>query len=165
VTSHDAAGQNLGTQDVTMQGPKQKEGLHMTVPQRFGVMDGLADFEKLGFAQLVTAGDFVFVSGQTGIDKDWKVVGSDFETQARQVFENLRIALESVGSGLDQIVIMTAFFAHPGYVPVFGKIRSEVMSGVLCASTAICGVSFLLPELLLEVEVTAVRRSTKEELK
>jgi len=40
-----------------------------------------------------------------------------------------------------------------------------VMSGVLCASTAICGVSFLLPELLLEVEVTAVRRSTKEELK
>jgi enamine deaminase RidA (YjgF/YER057c/UK114 family) len=135
----------------------------MTVPQRFGVIDGLADFEKVGFAQVVTAGDLVFVAGQTGIDSEWKVVGNDFESQARQVFENIRIALESVGSGLDQIVSMTAFFAHPGYVPAFGKIRGEVMNGVLCASTAICGVSFLMPELLLEVEVTAVKRSTKEE--
>jgi 2-iminobutanoate/2-iminopropanoate deaminase len=118
---------------------------------------GLADTEGLGFAQCVLAGDFVFVAGQTAIDDQWNVVSPEFGVQARKVFDNLRLALEAAGSGLDQIVSMAAFFADASDIPEFSAIRREVMPGILCASTAIAGASYVLPGLLLEVEATAIR--------
>lgn len=53
---------------------------------------------------------------------------------------------------------MTAFFADPRHVREFSAPRAEAMQGSLCASTAICGASFVIPGLLLEIEVTAIRR-------
>lgn len=123
---------------------------------------GLADTGRGGFAQCVVAGGLVYVSGQTAIDEQWNVVATDFAGQARQVMANLGRALEAAGSSLGDIVSMTAFFSHPGYVREFGEIRKAAMGGSMCASTAICGVSFLIPELLLEVQATAVLKKTWE---
>jgi enamine deaminase RidA (YjgF/YER057c/UK114 family) len=120
---------------------------------------GLADTEGVGFAQCVVAGDFVFVAGQTGIDEEWKVVSREFKPQAEKAFDNLRLALEAAGSSLDHIVSMTAFFADAADIPMFSAIRRKVMPGSLCASTAVGGASFVLPDLLFEIEVTAIRRA------
>jgi 2-iminobutanoate/2-iminopropanoate deaminase len=117
----------------------------------------LAPTEPLGFAQCVGAGEFVFVSGQTGINADWDVVGLDFTSQAGQVLENLEAALRAAGSTMQDIVSMTCFFADPRNVREFTELRHATMRGALCASTAICGVSFVIPGLLLEVEAIAVR--------
>jgi enamine deaminase RidA (YjgF/YER057c/UK114 family) len=119
----------------------------------------LARTEEVGFAQCVVAGDFVFVAGQTGIDENWNVVSPEFREQAVKVFDNLRLALEAAGSSLEDIVSMTAFFADPQHVREFSEVRREAMHGSLCASSAICGASFVIPGLLLEVEVTAIRRA------
>jgi 2-iminobutanoate/2-iminopropanoate deaminase len=117
---------------------------------------GLAATEPLGFAQCVAAGGFLFVSGQTGINEGWDLVGLDFTSQARQVLENLGIALQAAGSRMQDIVSMTCFFADARNVREFTELRQEAMAGTLCASTAICGVSFVIPGLLLEVEVVAL---------
>jgi 2-iminobutanoate/2-iminopropanoate deaminase len=117
----------------------------------------LAPTEPLGFAQCVGAGQFVFVAGQTGIGADWDLVGLDFTSQARQVLENLGTALAAAGSTMQDIVSMTCFFADPRHVREFTELRQEAMEGALCASTAICGVSFVIPGMLLEVEAIAVR--------
>jgi enamine deaminase RidA (YjgF/YER057c/UK114 family) len=50
----------------------------------------------------------VFFAGQTGADANGKV-GADFRTQAVQVFENIKIALASVGGGFEHVVKMTAY--------------------------------------------------------
>jgi 2-iminobutanoate/2-iminopropanoate deaminase len=121
---------------------------------------GLARTEAAGFAQCIVAGDFVFVAGQTGIDENWELVSHEFRPQAEQVLQNLRIALESAGSSLTDVVAMTAFFADPRHVREFSELRKQAMDGSLCASTAICGASFVIPGLLLEVEATAIRRTT-----
>jgi enamine deaminase RidA (YjgF/YER057c/UK114 family) len=118
---------------------------------------GLAATEQLGFAQCVAAGELVFVAGQTGIDADWNLVGLDFTSQAKQVLGNLKAALEAAGSSMQDIVTMTCFFADPRHVREFSELRQEAMDASLCASTAICGVSFVMPGLLLEVDATAVR--------
>ncbi len=123
------------------------------------VTPGLARTEEAGFAQCVTAGDFVFVAGQTGIDEDWRLVSHEFRPQAEKVLDNLRLALEGAGSSLRDIVSMTAFFADPRHVREFAELRKAAMDGSLCASTAICGASFVIPGLLLEVEATAIRRT------
>lgn len=121
---------------------------------------GVAKTDEAGFAQAVAAGAFVFVAGQTGIDEEWNVVALDFETQARKALDNLRLVLEAAGSSFQQVVSMTVFFADPRDVRPFSAIRREVMEGSLCASTAICGASFVLQGLLIEIEATAIRDAT-----
>jgi enamine deaminase RidA (YjgF/YER057c/UK114 family) len=50
----------------------------------------------------------VFFAGQTGADANGKV-GADFRAQAVQVFENIKLALASVGGGFEHIVKLTAY--------------------------------------------------------
>jgi enamine deaminase RidA (YjgF/YER057c/UK114 family) len=111
-----------------------------------------------GFAQCIVAGDFVFVAGQTGTDEKWNVVGLDFASQAEMALDNLRLALAAAGSTMEDIVSMTCFFADPRHVREFGALRQRAMNGALCVSTAICGASFAIPGLLLEIEAIAVRK-------
>jgi enamine deaminase RidA (YjgF/YER057c/UK114 family) len=53
----------------------------------------------------------VYFAGQTGADANGKV-GADFRAQAVQVFENIKIALASVGGGFEHIVKMTAYHTN-----------------------------------------------------
>ena len=53
-----------------------------------------------GYSQVVEVrgGRIIFIAGQTALDRNGAVVGkADFAQQAAQVFENLNIALQSVG--------------------------------------------------------------------
>lgn len=66
------------------------------------------------YSQAVRVGELIFVAGQAGIDPaTGAVVGTTFELQARQAFENLRAVLEDAGSGLDRVVKTTCFLAVP----------------------------------------------------
>jgi len=62
------------------------------------------------YSQGVRAGDFVFVSAQAPIDPNTgKVVGTDIESQTRQVLENIRSILETASLTLNDIVRTTVF--------------------------------------------------------
>jgi 2-iminobutanoate/2-iminopropanoate deaminase len=71
---------------------------------------------RLGpYSQAVRVGDVLYTAGQGGIDpKTGAVAGPDFESQARQAFENLRAVLEDAGSGLEQVVRVTCYMGDPG---------------------------------------------------
>ena len=45
---------------------------------------GLFDSRQRGFTQCVTAGDFVFVAGQGGLDDRAQLVSDEFAPQARR---------------------------------------------------------------------------------
>jgi enamine deaminase RidA (YjgF/YER057c/UK114 family) len=53
----------------------------------------------------------VYFAGQTGADANGKV-SPDFHAQAVQVFENIKLALASVGAGFEHIVKMTAYHTN-----------------------------------------------------
>ena len=60
-----------------------------------------------GYSQVVeiTGGHPVYISGQVPLDTNNQVVGvGDFAAQARQAFENVRLALESVGLTFAHVV-------------------------------------------------------------
>jgi len=62
----------------------------------------------------VRFGDLIFVAGQAGLNPTTgAVVGTTFDLQARQAFENLRALLEDAGSGLDRVLKTTCFLAVP----------------------------------------------------
>jgi 2-iminobutanoate/2-iminopropanoate deaminase len=63
------------------------------------------------YSHAVRAGDFLFTSGQVGIDPESGVVAEGFQAQARQTFENLARVLRASGSDMSDVVRTTVFMA------------------------------------------------------
>jgi len=62
------------------------------------------------YSQAVRAGDLVFLSGQIPLDPaTMEIVEGDFETRARQVFDNLAAVAQAGGGDLNQVVKLTVF--------------------------------------------------------
>ena len=74
-----------------------------------------APFQGAPYSQAITAGGFVFVSGQLALRPgSAEMIGPTIEEQTEQVFANLRAILEAAGSGLDRLVKTTVFLANLG---------------------------------------------------
>ena len=74
-----------------------------------------APFQGAPYSQAITAGGFVFVSGQLALEPGHTELGSGtIGEQTEQVFANLRAILEAAGSGLDRLVKTTVFLADLG---------------------------------------------------
>jgi 2-iminobutanoate/2-iminopropanoate deaminase len=64
------------------------------------------------YSQAVKAGDFLFVSGQLGIDpKQGKIVAQDVTGQTRQVLENVKSILQAAGYTLADVVKTEVFLS------------------------------------------------------
>ena len=106
----------------------------------------------------VTAGRPVYVSGQVALDPSGALVGpDDVRAQARQVFENLRTALEAVGAGFDQVVKLNLYLVDAGQLPVVREVRDEYVDTQRPpASTAVEVGRLAREEFLIEVEAVAM---------
>jgi len=115
--------------------------------------------DQFGFSQAWRVDDaeaVIFVSGQGPLSADGEIVGDDFESQARQTFENLRTVLEQAGASLDSVVKVTVYLTDIGTLRAFGRIKAEFISGEQPASTAVEVGALALPAMMLEVEAIAV---------
>ena len=106
----------------------------------------------------VTAGRPVYVSGQVALDPSGALVGEgDLRAQARQVFENLRVALEAVGAGFDQVVKLNLYLLDAAQLPVVREVRDQYVDvRQPPASTAVEVRRLAREEFLIEVEAVAV---------
>jgi 2-iminobutanoate/2-iminopropanoate deaminase len=74
-----------------------------------------APFQGAPYSQAISAGGFVFVSGQLALRPDHaEIVGETIEEQTEQVFANLRAILQAAGSGLDRLVKTTVYLVDLG---------------------------------------------------
>lgn len=128
---------------------------------RFSNPPGLAPAP--GYTQVVeaTGGRTIYVSGQVALDRKGEIVGEgDLEAQARQVFENMKVALGAAGASFGDVVKLGYFLTDISRLGAVRGIRDEyVDTGNPPASTAV-EVSRLFREgLLIEVEAIAVATS------
>jgi 2-iminobutanoate/2-iminopropanoate deaminase len=77
------------------------------------------------FPQAVIAGDFIFVSGTTGVDSATGKLSDKFEEQARQAFLNIKTILEEMGSSMDKIVKTTVFMVTGNDFSILNKVYAE----------------------------------------
>jgi 2-iminobutanoate/2-iminopropanoate deaminase len=78
------------------------------------------------YSHAVRAGDFVFVSGQPGIDPSTGAVPpGGFDTEARQAFVNLRRVVEAAGATMDRVVRTTVFLASADDFPAMNQLFAE----------------------------------------
>jgi enamine deaminase RidA (YjgF/YER057c/UK114 family) len=105
--------------------------------------------------------DLVVTAGAVPLDDQGTLVGSgDVVAQTRQVVDNLRVALEEVGSGLERVLKTTVFVVSSrseDLARVWDVVRASRLSVGPHASTLL-GVSALgYPGQLVEIEALAVR--------
>ena len=78
------------------------------------------------YSPAVRAGDFLFVSGQPGIDPSTgSVPPGGFEAEARQAFVNLRTVIEAAGASLERVVRTTVFLVSAEDVPEMNQLFAE----------------------------------------
>ncbi|HEY7022075.1 MAG TPA: RidA family protein [Ktedonobacterales bacterium] len=113
-----------------------------------------------GYTQVVIApaGRTVHISGQVALDTSGAIVGpGNFQAQARQVFENLKAALEAGGATFANVVKITIFVLDMANLPALREIRDEyVNTESPPASTAVQVSRLAREEFLLEIEAIAV---------
>ena len=107
------------------------------------------------YSQAVRVGNLLFVAGQAGIHHDSGKVADDFETQARQAFENLSTVLRAAGSNLDQVVKTTVWLRDAMNFDSLNKLYAEYFpTSAPARSTPI--VSLPKPNLQISIEAIAV---------
>jgi 2-iminobutanoate/2-iminopropanoate deaminase len=73
-----------------------------------------APFQGAPYSQAITAGGYVFVSGQLGLRPGETALAGDVAAQTEQIFRNLAAILEEAGSGLDRLIKTTVFLTDLG---------------------------------------------------
>ena len=116
-------------------------------------------FERTaGYSRAVVQGDWCFVAGTTGYDYATMTMPDSVEEQARNCLATIARALEESGFSLADVVRAHYYVIDRAFVPRVYPILGEVFGEIRPAATMIvCGLAE--PEMKVEIEVTALRRS------
>lgn len=116
-------------------------------------------FEKqVGYSRAVVDGDWAFVAGTTGYDPETRVMPESAPEQARNALGLIARTLEGAGFAMADVVRATYYFADAAYWDEVGPVLGEAFGEIRPAATALV-VGLVRPEMKVEIEVTALRRS------
>ena len=106
------------------------------------------------YSQGYIAGDFLFTSGQGGLDpKDGHIVGNTVEEQAEQVMKNLKAIFTAAGTDFSTAVKSTCFLADMDDFKAFNSVYEKYF--VSKPARSCVAVKKLPLGILCEVEVIA----------
>jgi reactive intermediate/imine deaminase len=98
-------------------------------------------------------GRLVFIAGQVSADKAGNVVGKgDFKAQSKQVFENLKAAVEAAGGTMGDVAKINVYVTDLSQLAAIREVRQQYFAANPPASTLIQVVALARPEYLLEIE-------------
>lgn len=113
--------------------------------------------EAWGYSRAVRVGSRIEVSGTSAIAADGSVVApGDVHGQTVFVLDVIERALLELGSSLEDVIRTRVFLVDVDDWRGAGRAHSEVFGRQLPASTCVGGIQLLRPELLVEIEATAV---------
>lgn len=118
--------------------------------------------KPFGYTHVVeatTPGRIVYISGQLGLDRGGKIVGTpgDFEAQCVQTFENMKAALAAVGLGLQHIVKLNNYLIDMDHLPIFRTVRDRFINTAAPPASTLVAISRLaIKEALFEMEAIAI---------
>ncbi len=117
-------------------------------------------FERVaGYSRAVVDGDFVFVAGTTGYDYATMTMPETVEAAGAQLPRTIARVLEEAGFALADVVRATYYLTDIAdadrVLPIFG----EFFGAIRPAATLVAVTALYRPEMKIEIEVTAKRRS------
>ncbi|MBB1091280.1 RidA family protein [Rhodopseudomonas palustris] len=117
-------------------------------------------FEKTaGYSRAVVDGEFAFVSGTTGFDYATMTLPEDVTAQTRNCFKTIGAALAEAGFDMADIVRATYYITDAADADKVFAICGENLGEIRPAATLLVVAGLYKPEMKVEIEVTAKRRS------
>ena len=118
-------------------------------------------FEKTaGYSRAVVDGDFAFVAGTTGYDYTTMTMPADVTSQSRNCFKTIAAALKEAGFEMADVVRATYYLTDVADADAHFSVCGEVLGEIRPAATLVVVSALLKPEMKVEIEVTARRRSS-----
>lgn len=115
-----------------------------------------APFGAFSMAVIQGDGQIVHLKGQVSLDRHGAVVGAnDMRAQVRQVLENIRQVLASMGGGMGDIVSLVHYAVDIERFMATGDIRKEFFAAPFPVTTTVEVKRLYRPELVIEVTAIA----------
>jgi len=110
---------------------------------------------KYPFSPAIRAGDYIFVSGQSGFqDPKTGETIKGIEAQTRECLQNMKQVLEAAGLSLEDVVKVTVFLGNVADYAKMNEVYQTYFPKYLPArSTAVTGL--VIPNMLIEMECIA----------
>jgi enamine deaminase RidA (YjgF/YER057c/UK114 family) len=125
--------------------------------KRQNVSSGAPWEATVGYSRAVRLGHLVEVAGTTAVDDEGRVVGAGSPyTQARFALEKIGRALAQAGAGFEDVIRTRIYVTDIARWEEVGRAHGEVFRDVRPASTLVAVASLVRPDLLVEIEATAV---------
>jgi enamine deaminase RidA (YjgF/YER057c/UK114 family) len=117
-------------------------------------------FEKTaGYSRAVVDGEFAFVSGTTGYDYATMVLPADVTAQTQNCFKTIEAALKEAGFAMADIVRAVYYITDAKDADAVFAVTGAHLGEIRPAATLLVVAGLYKPEMKVEVEVTAKRRS------
>jgi enamine deaminase RidA (YjgF/YER057c/UK114 family) len=117
-------------------------------------------FEKTaGYSRAVVDGDFVFVSGTTGYDYTTMTLPDDVTAQTQNCFKTIAAALKEAGFEMAEIVRAVYYITDAADADAVFAVTGAHLGDIRPAATLLVVAGLYKPEMKIEIEVTAKRRS------
>lgn len=125
--------------------------------ERINISSGVKWEDIIGYSRAVKIGNTIEVSGTTALDENSEVVGLDnpYE-QTKYIFAKIEKALATVGASLKDVVRTRMFLTDISKWEEVGRAHGEYFREIKPAATMLEIKALIAPELLVEIEVTAV---------
>jgi 2-iminobutanoate/2-iminopropanoate deaminase len=108
------------------------------------------------YSKACVYGEFIFLAGEDSKDPTTqKVLGHTVAEQAEYLFRNMKTTLESLGSSLANVIKTTVYLKDPRDRANYQEARAKYLPQTP-PSTLIMGVQLAEPEMLIEIDATAV---------
>lgn len=125
--------------------------------KRMNVSSGAKWEDIVGYSRAVRVGNAVEVAGTTAVDEQGNVVGlNDAYEQTRFILAKIEKALTAAGASLKDIVRTRMFVTDISKWEEIGRAHGEVFRTIKPAASMIEVKGLISPELLVEIEVTAI---------
>jgi enamine deaminase RidA (YjgF/YER057c/UK114 family) len=115
--------------------------------------------KTVGYSRAVIDGDFAFVAGTTGYDYATMIMPADVTSQSRNCFKTIEAALKEGGFAMADIVRATYYVTRSEDIDAHFAVCGEVLGEIRPAATLLIVTGLARPEMKVEIEVTAKRRS------
>jgi enamine deaminase RidA (YjgF/YER057c/UK114 family) len=117
-------------------------------------------FEKIaGYSRAVVEGDMCFVAGTTGSDPVTKTMPGDVGEQTRNCFKIIANALKDGGFEMADVVRATYYVTDAKDFDAVFAVCGEQFGDIRPAATIVSVSALYKPEMKVEIEVTAKKRS------
>jgi enamine deaminase RidA (YjgF/YER057c/UK114 family) len=124
---------------------------------RINISSGAKWEDIVGYSRAVRIGNIIEVAGTTAVDENSQVVGlGDPAEQTKFILSKIEKALTSAGAALNDVVRTRMFVTNIADWESIGRAHGLYFKDIKPAATMVEVKSLISPELLVEIEVTAI---------